>query len=309
MKETNLNKTNENYLASWLQGSLSDDELKTLVSETEFESYKKLKRGIEVYELLERPVDASFEQIKNRIENKKKVVRKINRSWYVAIAASIVLFVGMYGILGNDSVSELSNYGEQRTIVLLDGSEVILNSKSEITYNAKQWGNNRELFLDGEAYFKVKKGSKFTVNTNNGSVEVLGTQFNVNSKSDYFEVVCYEGKVSVSTGASKDGTVLKPNQNIRKINGNPIEKWQTKIKKPSWVYGESTFKSVPIKYVIIAMEDHYNIKIDDSKIDDSVIYSGSFTHDNLKTALKTVFETLNMRYTEKNDKSIELNAN
>ena len=190
----------------------------------------------------------------------------------------------------------------------MDGSEVILNSKSEITYKSKQWKKNRELFLKGEAYFKVKKGSKFTVNTNNGSVRVLGTQFNVNSKKDYFEVVCFEGKVSVST-TDKDAMVLKPNQNIRKINGNPIEKWITKVEKPSWMYGESTFRSVPVRYVITALEEHYNVKIDDSKIDDSVIYSGSFTHGNLKTALKTVFETLNMKYAVKEDDGIELNAN
>ncbi len=306
MEDTNLNKTNENYLASWLQGSLSDDELKTLVSETEFESYKKLKRGIEVYGQLESPTNISFEQIKGRIEKKKKV-RKINRNWYVSIAASIILFIGLYGVLGNDSVLEQSNFGEQRTITLLDGSEVILNSKSEITYNSKAWKKNRELFLEGEAYFKVKKGSKFTVNTNNGSVRVLGTQFNVNSKSDYFEVVCYEGKVSV--GTAKDEVILKPNQNIRKINGNPIEKWETKVQKPSWMYGESTFRSVPVKYVITALEEHYNIKFDHSKIDNSVIYSGSFTHDNLKTALKTVFETLNIKYLIKEDKNIELSRN
>ena len=71
-----------------------------------------------MYGKLEKPIDVSFEQIKNRIENNKKV-RKINRNWYVSIAASIILFVGLYGILGDDSVLEQSNFGEQRTINLV----------------------------------------------------------------------------------------------------------------------------------------------------------------------------------------------
>jgi len=63
---------------------------------------------------------------------------------------------------------------------------VVLNSKSTISFNKTDWKNNRQLTLDGEAYFKVEKGSTFTVNTNNGSVTVLGTQFNVNSTRRFF---------------------------------------------------------------------------------------------------------------------------
>ncbi|OUR92345.1 hypothetical protein A9Q87_07640 [Flavobacteriales bacterium 34_180_T64] len=302
MEENELHK-NDVYLAQWLDGTISDKELQELVSEVDYVAYVKLKKGIDVYEQLEAPIKPSFEKI-NYILNAKKQRSHRLANWSIGAAAILILCFGLLTIFGNDTLEIQSNFGEQKTIALLDGSEVILNSKSLLSYDTEDWEYNRTLFLEGEAYFKVKKGSTFTVNTNNGSVAVLGTQFNVNSKSDYFEVVCYEGKVGVT---NSDGlNVLTPNQNIRKINGNALEKWKVELEQPSWIHGESTFNSIPIKYVITAIEEQYNVDIDKRQIDDTVIFTGSFSHGNLSTALKTVFKTLEITYIEKEKNSIVL---
>ncbi|MGB3606869.1 FecR domain-containing protein, partial [Psychroserpens sp.] len=63
--------------------------------------------------------------------------------------------------------------------------------------------------------------------------------------------------------------------------------------------GESSFKSVPIGYVISAIEAQYGISIKYDTIDEHVIYTGSFTHSNLNLALKTVFKSLDIIYNEK----------
>ena len=278
--------------------------MKTLVSEKDFEAYLNIRKGITIYEHLEAPLDKTFDKITQKIEAKKK--HNPYSGWVIGIAASVVLFFGLFTVFSNDSILIETQFGEQKTIALLDGSEVILNSKSKITYDKDNWENSRMLHLEGEAYFKVKKGSTFTVNTNNGSVKVLGTQFNVNSSNDYFQVVCYEGKVSVT---NTEGTnVLTPNQNIRKINGNANELWQSNVIEPTWINGESSFRSVPIKYVISALEEHYNIKFNKNNIDDSIVFTGSFAHGNLDVALKTVFNALHITYIEKEKDKIELST-
>tara|TARA_R110002049_G_scaffold10507_10_gene51714 strand:+ start:5179 stop:6111 length:933 start_codon:yes stop_codon:yes gene_type:complete len=308
MKNQNSNIDKDVFLAQWLDGQLSDIELKNLVSEADFKVYKKLKKGIEVSEKLEAPIDQSFVEIQKRItqkqQEKQPKVRPLYRNWIVGVAASIVLLFGLFSLFGNDNVIIETGIGENKTIALLDGSEVILNSKSKITYDKDDWENNRVLTLDGEAYFKVEKGNTFTVKTANGFVTVLGTQFNVNSTNDFFDVVCYEGKVSVNTTTSEH--VLLPTNSLRKINGDPTELSKTQLIKPTWVSGESTFKSVPIKYVISALEDQYNLSFNSESIDDSIIFTGSFPHNNIDVALKTVFETMNIKYSEKEERNIKL---
>ena len=305
MEKQNSNSNDETFLANWLEGKISDAELKNRISEADYSSYLKMRKGFEVSNQLNASIKDSFNKIKDKTANKKTTVRKLHPiSWSIGVAASIILLFGLFSIFTTDLITHKTNFGETKTISLLDGSEVILNSKSTITFNEVDWKENRQLTLDGEAYFKVEKGSTFTVNTNNGSVVVLGTQFNVNSKDDFFDVVCYEGKVSVNSNSLD--YILLPTNSFRKINGSSSESSTTQLLQPTWIDGESTFKSVPIKYVIAALEDQYNIKIDSELIDDSTIFSGSFPHKNLKIALITVFDALKIRYNQKEKRKIKL---
>ncbi|WP_457609973.1 FecR family protein [Lutibacter sp.] len=295
MKENKVHNDNEYFLAAWSEGKISAEELKKYVSEEDFNAYMELEKGIHLYEKLEAPLDHSFKKIQEKIKHKPKArVRKLYVSWFTSIAASIVLFVGLYSLLGNNTVLFNTNIGEHINVALLDGSEVILNSKSEISYNKRTWKKEREVTLKGEAYFKVQKGSTFTVKTINGYVTVLGTQFNVISRDNFFEVVCYEGKVSVKNNINS--VILLPGNSVRVLNGEIIENHQVKQQSPSWILGESTFKSIPLKYVINALENQYDVRFDRSLIDESVIYTGSFNNKNLEIALATVFKATNIKY-------------
>ncbi|OUS02512.1 hypothetical protein A9Q86_03125 [Flavobacteriales bacterium 33_180_T64] len=305
MKTQNLHSDKDTFLAKWLEGELSNGELQSLVSEADYNAFLKIKKGIDAYETLEASTETTFVKIQDEISQKKPKVRKLNsNTWYIGIAASIVLLFGLFTFLDDNMVTVTTNYGEQKTIALLDGSEVVLNSKSTLTYNEDNWETNRTLNLSGEAYFKVEKGSTFTVVTTNGDVKVLGTQFNVNSVSDFFEVACFEGKVKVQT--KNENYVLLPANSVRRINGNAIEQWKIKTSNPSWISGERTFKSVPLKYVVAALETQYDITIHSKSIDNTIIYTGSFTHNDLDTALKTVFKSLQIRYIEKEKGNIYL---
>jgi len=300
------NTFNNTYLADWIAGKLSNNQLKKLVSEEDYNSYVKLKSGIEVFDYIEAPLENTFSKIQGKINSKKESTTKKHskvRSLYfksaIAVAASLVLFFSISNYLTNSDVLFTTDFGENKTIALLDNSEVILNAKSELTYNKEDWKNKREVHLKGEAFFKVQKGSTFTVVTDNGTVTVLGTQFNVNNGNKFFEVICFEGKVKV-VNSSKD-YILTPNTSIRNINGIVTEETlNLSAIQPTWIAGESDFRSVPLAEVIRSLENQFNIKINSNSIDDTLLFTGSFDNKNIDIALSSVFNTINMQYRIKN---------
>ena len=296
----NLTKEEESFLAKWLDGTISDATLKELVSEQDFIDYKKIKSGLELLDELNRPVATSFNALNNSIHKKRNFKHsQATFKWGLSIAASILVVLGCYFAFNFEEITYKTSYAEQKTINLPDGSEVVLNAKSVINFNEKDWLNNRTILLKGEAFFKVKKGSTFSVQTSNGLVRVLGTQFNVKDTDTFFEVVCYEGKVSVTN--NKKEYVLSPGNAIRKVDGKDSEKHNKENSLPSWLNGESSFVSVPLKYVILELEKQYNIEIDAHRIDDSIIFTGSFSNKDLKLALVSVFKTMDIHYVkEKN---------
>ena len=301
MAENNTH-IDDTFLAQWMADELSDLELKKLVSDDDYLAYKKIKEGITVYQHIEAPTDKTYTAIKHKIAllKAKKQPKTISIYYKVAlaVAASLVLFFSLNKFFFSE-VTNQTGFGELKTITLLDGSEVILNAKSTLSYNKNSWKNNREVALNGEGFFKVKKGSSFTVTTTNGTVTVLGTQFNVNTNPTFFEVTCFTGKVKV---INKDKTyILTPNKSFRNDNGKVLEEQLTLNKQPSWVNGESSFRAVPLRQVILALEKQYNITFKPYNIDDSVIFTGSFDNNNLEVALASVFETVQINYSVKNN--------
>ena len=298
------------FLAKWIIGEITDADLKKLVSEEDFEILLELRTGTDLYRYLEAPIDPLFDRIKNDISKRKK--QSTNFKTFplfakvaLAVAATVLLFLGLSHFLGSNKVTERSGFGEQRTISLIDGSRVIINAKSEMTYNSKSWDKNRELYLKGEAFFKVKKGKTFTVRTNNGSVTVLGTQFDVNSFNDFFEVTCFEGRVKVVDNNNENEVIILPGQAVKYV-GRAVSTENLSMTQdvPSWVLGESSFRKTPLKNVIRALENQYNVQVNLNGIDGSIIYTGSFTNDNLEMALASIFKTIDIEYTVRDNKII-----
>lgn len=290
----------DSYLAKWIAGDISDNQLKELVSDKDYDVYKKLKKGVQAYEYLEASSNATLTSIKDKISAKKAVkkttkVRSLFTKSMIAVAASIALFFSINTFLNFSDVSVESDFGEIKTIALLDNSEVILNAKSTLFYNKKDWKNKRDVKLNGEAYFKVQKGSTFNVITDNGTISVLGTKFNVNSQKDFFEVICFEGKVRVTHGTNK--YILTPNKSVRILNNKKaVETLNVTKMKPNWILGESNFRSVPLKIVIGALEKQFGVTIKSNTIDTSTVFTGSFDNKNLALALASVFKTVNIKY-------------
>lgn len=295
---------NEPFLAAWMAGVISDDELRALVSVPDYLAYLKLRQSIETMELTEPNLEAQFTAIKSKINQPKPTSKSKVISLYasIAVAASVLLFFGWNAVF---SCSEhfASPFGKTQTIALNDHSQVILNAHSHIDY-PKWFSMNRQLKLNGEAFFKVSKGSKFTVETSVGQVQVLGTQFNVLTGQDFMEVACYEGKVRVSHQGQE--WILTRGMNVR-INGAQVDTWtQNANTQPSWISGESSFTNTPLQMVVQQLEKQYHCSIIYPQNLAQISYTGSFPHHSIQTALQSVCLPLQLKHKTNPDGTIEL---
>lgn len=269
------------FLADWIAGKITDKELQELVTPEDFLTYKKMQHA---FSLLEKPKfkTTSFEDFKAKLPKKQAQSKKLIPHWAYAVAASILLILGIFQFL-QTKIDYKTNTTESLQIALNEGTSIHLNAKSSVQYSKYQ--SQREVSLKGEAFFKVTKKGDFIVKTPNGTIAVLGTEFNVISREDFFEVICYEGKVAV-TSENKTWTLL-PGDAWRSID-HKTETWSTEQTSASWLQGETSFKSTPLQYVLKAIENQYNVKLITKELDSSMLFTGSFTHSNIDNALKSV---------------------
>lgn len=296
--------TDDTFLARWLNKDLSEEERIAFEKTEDFKEYARIVEKMELFQAPSFNKEKVLESIQKKLSTPKQKVKKMIPSWSYAVAASIALLFGVFYFVDKETVYETS-YGEQLAIVLPDGSEVQLNAKSKLTLNKEDWEEGkRNLNLNGEGYFKVQKGSKFTVMTELGSVSVLGTQFNVKRTQEYFNVKCFEGKVGVKT--KTDDAILTPGKGFVQINGEKAKSVSFEAVSPAWISGETTFKSTPLKYVLKELEKQYEITFDTKNVNLNLLFSGSFTNKNKEIALQTVFIPLQIVYTTSNSGKITL---
>lgn len=281
-----------NILADWLSGKISKAELENLKKDKGFSQYKKIVSELDKLTAPEYNPETEWSSLQGRIHSKPKVI-KFKRIIY-SVAASVVIFISTFFFLNQNTEKVVTIASQKQAIELPDGSEVTLNSASKIKYNVKKWGEERKITLTGEAFFEVEKGSRFVVETKHGSVEVLGTSFNVYGR-ETFEVVCFTGKVRVNSAKAKEPVDLTPGKKASLIKANFIQENVENDIKPSWVLGESRFKSAPLERVIQELEIQYNIKFVYNELP-QMKFSGTIPHSDLKLALRIVFEPLGIKY-------------
>jgi len=286
----------ENYLAKWLNNDLSEEELAVFKKSAEYASYEKL---MEVSGTLEAPdfdIDKALNDLNNNKLNKDVKVITLNplrKLWRLA-AAIAVIFIASYFYISTLDESVSTQYAERSEVRLPDNSEIILNADSRITYSEKNWDKERNISLQGEAFFKVAKGQKFTVATNDGLVTVLGTQFNVENRKGFFEVTCYEGLVSVIFNGEE--TKLPAGNSFIAINGNVLKTESPVNTTPSWMSNESTFRSIPLNYVLDEFERQYNVEVITQNVNLEQLFTGSFSNTNINLALQSISTPSQIKY-------------
>jgi ferric-dicitrate binding protein FerR (iron transport regulator) len=296
-----LFEQSDTFLAKWMANDITEKELEAFKVTEDYALFSRIAIESEGFSRAHIDKDEVYNSILQDIAIQKNVkVRPLFPSWIGAVAASLALLISTLYFIPKDTTAT-SDFGEQLTITLPDDSEVILNSRSKLSYNKKKWSKNRMLTLEGEAYFKVTKGSTFTVETSEGHIAVLGTQFSVLQDKDFLLVKCFEGRVKVE---SHGNTVfLTRGKTYKYVKGNTTDEATSFDEtEPSWTKGESIFRSVPLKVVFKSLEKQYNITIKNNVIDGSRSFTGSFVHSNISQALEAVLLPMNLDYTFSDDK-------
>ena len=293
------NMEKEALIKKWLENDLSTEELKAFQQLEEYDSFMKLSENAQFFKAPAYNSSEAYKKLQSIIGHKRKSKTLVQRLKPIAqIAAVFLIGILIYSVFFSNNLTSISSTAGQKLMVELpDASSVQLNSLSQLSYSKKTWKKERMLNLEGEAFFKVAKGSQFDVRTSIGTVSVLGTQFNVKNRPNYFEVSCYEGKVSVSY--QTEVIELLAGKTMRIING-VVDNDITELLYPTWIDNFSTFKSIPFKEVISEFERQYNVKIS-TNIDTNVFFTGTFVHNNINLALQSITLPFNLNYTIDNN--------
>ena len=289
----------ENYLAKWLNNELTEAELSEFKKSDEYATYQKIKATSALLEAPNFDDTLVYENILAARET-KVVTLKPFRGFLRVAAVIAILLTGSYFFINSLDTSISTQLAERREIQLPDNSEIILNADSKISYSEKKWEKKRAIKLNGEAFFKVAKGKKFTVSTDAGSIAVLGTQFNVEHREGFFEVTCFEGLVSVSYQNSEKK--LPAGTSFLVVNGKIMTDTATKNGTPSWIQNESSFKSIPLKYVFAEFERQFNKQVKTKDIDENQLFTGTFSNTDIKIALESISTPSKINFTIEGDK-------
>jgi len=234
------------------------------------------------------------------VKSKKRFIK--HPVFYYSVASTIILFFSVLFFLSYKNTTEIFvQAGQKEKVFLPDGSEVIINSVSSLSFSTKKWESERIVDLEGEAFFNVKKGSRFTVKCSNGTVEVKGTIFNVFSRGDVLEVKCTEGVVSV---ISKSGKTKHLEQNLGvkfNLDNNIGEIFSLNDSNTDlWTNGQFYFDNVNIENVFKEMERQFDINIQfEGKT--TRFFSGYFTNKDLDRALNMVCSPMSLSYEIENE--------
>ncbi len=292
----------ERLIQKWLDHDLSAQELEAFKQLEDYDALTALDAHLKTFKADPFDTEETLDAIKAKIESRPKKSRRLV-PLLSKIAAILVVCFGIYFLTRSSDTVASTMIAQHKSIVLPDASEVTLNALSTITYSDSSWDSERHILLDGEAFFKVSKGQSFEVETSFGTVTVLGTEFNVKQRDNYFEVICYEGKVGIETKSKQ--AILLPGDRFLIIDGNYIATEKESVSSPSWLDHNSTFKSIPYREVIAEFERQYNVSIALGAIDGSQLFTGSFTHNDIEIALKSITLPLQLKYS-KTDNIIRL---
>ncbi|MDR0264963.1 MAG: FecR family protein [Sphingobacterium sp.] len=254
------------------------------------------------------------------------------------IAASVLIMISFGGfylfqhILPGRIIKLTSAKGERKHFKLEDGTEIWLNSGSQLEYDVKYGLSNRDVTLSGEAYFKVTKNKKlpFHVNAYGNTIEVLGTQFNVQAYAEEqkMETTLFEGKVNLKVkdkGYVREfimhpgekievANSLATGMHIRKsnlvkesteggANFSQINHENTELSEALWTKNKLVFQDDPIDIMSRKIERWYNktIRIENKNILNQS-YTGVFQEKTAREVLDILIKTgANLHYKEQRD--------
>jgi ferric-dicitrate binding protein FerR (iron transport regulator) len=291
---------NEYFLAEWLEGRISDDELRNLVGENDYNAYLKIRQASDVMQALSKPIKPVWEQIESRIEVQK--IKKHNSVFtivksYMPYAAVLLVLLGLYQFLNIEQIEIRTAQNEQKTVWLPNGAQVILHDEAVLKYTENDWKNNPEIYLEGNAFIKSNYSNLF-VHIKRGRIAISNSTIEINESPTLLSLICYQGQMKFT--ANSETKVIDAKQKLL-IEKNAQKLLKTTHTLPIWLVGVSEFKNVALSKVVDSLEQFYKVRIERNNIDVAQKFTGNVPKYDLKLALFTVFKPMNIDYKVDND--------
>lgn len=223
-------------------------------------------------------------------------VYRVAATVLLLLAATVVLY---WNIQGTTTI--YSPPGERVSITLPDSSHVTLNGNSTLRY-ATDWKKEgiREVWIDGEAFFAVRHTelhTKFVVHASHElNVEVLGTKFNVRSRSERSEVMLTEGKVRLEVKSSTDAPVyLRPGELATVVGTTVLTHTVEEHRYTSWLHQTLVFDRTTLADVAVLLHDTYGLEV--TFVGDGLAQrelSGEISSATVEDVLYAIAETFNL---------------
>lgn len=272
--------------------------------------------------------EANQSKVWLRIESslqKEQVKPKIfTLNKYLRVAAMLLLVssigISLWLIKGRQNEID-TTFGELRTVALPDGSTVVLNGNSKLSYSGNWDKNSREVWITGEALFNVKHINKdprhiktterFIVHCSDVNIEVLGTTFNVRNRHDKTNVGLVSGKIRldyINPVSKSESLVMKPGDYIE--YGHKKLLARTKLAAPEkitkWTKHQLLFNDASLAQISEIMTDDYGYQVNFSSPDlANFKIEGEINVPNVEELIETISTTLPVKIT-RTDKNITI---
>ncbi|WP_160139623.1 FecR family protein [Chryseobacterium sp. c4a] len=218
------------------------------------------------------PTEDELQQMWSRITNEVKKRRQRRTRIRLAVSASVVILLTLSGVMYYDmQIRDDVYYAESadKKIILVDGSEITLSKGARLTVEKTFPSDTREVYLEGDAIFKVSKSKvhPFVVHGNGYETRVLGTVFKVVQKGKTFSVDLFEGKVSVYRKEKpSEYFVLQPKETFSNMGAKEIAtvmktEHKTDPSTSKDLKIDLNFTECPFELAIQTIEKNYGLKI------------------------------------------------
>lgn len=275
---------------------------------------KQFFRERKIFDAIQLSDEKTINTLKNNQQSgiQRKTLYKI-----IQYAAIIIMSFGLtwyYNYWQNSNRIQTIEVplGHRTNILLPDGSNVWLNSGTKLSYNLSFNTFNREVELDGEAYFDVttNHNNPFIVKSSKGVIEVLGTRFNVTDYSRYneYETALIEGSVKIYANINHNHViVLPPGKMTHLETGKLTDPYSIDdYGQFRWREGLICFKNASFTTIMNEFQKYYGLKIqvENTKYKD-LYYTGKFRQeDGIDYALRVLQKDIGFDYLRDDDNKL-----
>jgi ferric-dicitrate binding protein FerR (iron transport regulator) len=244
---------------------------------------------------------------------RQRVIKKIIVASVLlcAMIASWLVFIRpAYSLLPDKTAASITHIfktkaGQRQTVRLPDGTEVILNANSEVSVAADFNDTKREVWLTGNAFFKVAKNAKktFMVHAANVTTIAVGTEFYVHNpgSGESVQVELLEGKVRLkdSRPATTKEMTLVPGETGKSTATAFVKETFDAAYLRRWVAGRITFNETPVLHAIRQLETWFGTKIEIKKTGlKNRLISGEYQDKTLQEILGMICFSTGCNYSE-----------